>query len=80
MPMLKVTDVDMLKQILVKESDTFNDRPVSSCLLNTVALEYGFLATQFIPDLSRDVSAPQCLLATKGEEWKTARNTLSATF
>ena len=31
MPMLAVTDVDMLKQILVKEFDAFMDRPVSIC-------------------------------------------------
>lgn len=29
MPMLCVTDVDILKQILVKEFDAFMDRPVS---------------------------------------------------
>ena len=30
MPVLKVNDVDMLKQILVKEFDCFSDRPVSA--------------------------------------------------
>ena len=33
MPVLSVTDVDMLKQILVKDFDIFMDRPVRILLI-----------------------------------------------
>ncbi|XP_064405639.1 cytochrome P450 3A24-like isoform X2 [Halichondria panicea] len=61
MPFVTVTDVEILKHILVKDFDSFQDRP-------------------YTPVIIRAASAPQDLLDARGEEWKTARHTLSPSF
>ncbi len=38
------------------------------------------LVVQFVPDISREASAPVGLVGSQGEEWKTARHTLSPSF
>ena len=35
---------------------------------------------QYFPDLRREANAPQGLVFAQGEEWRTARHTLSPTF
>ena len=49
MPMLKVTDVDMLKQILVKEFDSFSDRPVSVTHQGNSIIQRGVVTTRKVP-------------------------------
>jgi cytochrome P450 len=63
-PRIAITDVDLLKEIMVKEFDSFSDR--------------GFLGPpQFAP---KALGLHTGLVSTTGETWRTARQTLTPSF
>ena len=82
MPWLIVIDLDVIKQIYVKDFDNFMERPVSKFMSIIVQAchDHLFFHMQYFPDLVREASAHPGLLNARGEEWRTARNTLSPSF
>ncbi len=80
-PWLVVADLDMLKQILVKEFDSFADRPVSVLLASVPQFCTVLYCIQPLPDiLRRKASSSRGLLQSRGAEWRMLRQTLSPSF
>ena len=78
-PQILIADVDMLKQILIKDFNNFMDQPVNliSLVCNRLHLmSYFFLKP--LPDFLP--KGPKSLFLTRGETWKTNRRILSPTF
>ncbi len=90
-PQLVIFDLDILKQVLVKEFDSFMDRPVSTgCTFDYSLIElisqitnywpYNYYLQRFPDLIRRKPNAPNGLLQECGEAWKASRRTLSPTF
>ena len=81
-PELAITDIEMLKVILVKEFESFVDREVS--LHTVVALDQLMKNLPSNKDnpvtLFGQFGLPQGLLFAQGETWRNARHHITPTF
>ena len=80
-PKISVADVELAKEIMVKEFDKFSDRGLLVSVLLEHLQRYNGVSMQGLPNLSpKALGLSTGLVVATGETWKTGRHALTPSF